>query len=160
MLGTYLKAGGVVEIDPIDETTGLIISALSRHSAVRSSLLDKRGYTPHKILHEIERWDARIYVSGRSHYEGLRFNGGLSGDRSQFFGDSETGGKYTLYTDMDELAETPAAVDLNRLYGEAKQQIVGSEEAEYLLQILNRLFDKYFEGNSVVKDDSKALSDN
>lgn len=160
MLGTYLKAGGVVESDPIDETTGLIISALSRHSAVRSALLHKRGYTPHKILHEIERWDARIYVSGRSHYEGLRFNGGLSGDRSQFFGDSETGGKYTLYTDMDELAETPAAVDLNRLYGEAKQQIVGSEEAEYLLQILNRLFDKYFEGNSVVKDDSKALSDN
>lgn len=160
MLGTYLSAGGVVESDPINETTGLIASALSRHSAVRSALLDKKGYTPHKILHEIERWDARIYVSGRSHYEGLRFNGGLSGDRSQFFGDSETSSKYVLYTDLPRLAESPAAVHLDRLYSEAKQQIDGTEEAKYLLRILNRLFDKYFEGNSVRKDDPKVLSDN
>ena len=66
----------------------------------------------------------------------LRFNGGLSGDHQSVLWRFGNRRKYTLYTDMDELAETPAAVDLNRLYGEAKQQIVGSEEAEYLLQIL------------------------
>ena len=160
MLGTYLNAGGVVEGDPINETIGLIESAMSRDFASIATLRKKRGIPRSGIIKAIERCDARIYVSGRSHYQGLRFNGGLSGDRSQFFGDSETSSKYVLYTDLPRLAESPAAIQLDRLYSEAKQQIDGPEEAKYLLRILNRLFDKYFEGNSVLKDDPKVLSDN
>ena len=149
-LGTYLRAGGVNRRDPINETMGLINRASQKREEQRKELRGLGGIIPktltsrqevfslgrQKITHRVT--EARIYVSGRNHYEGLRETGVMAERRSDSSLSNES---YRLFADV---ATTDVAADINIDNLKRRATTGASRGTNYDSEKIERLLDKYF----------------